>query len=101
MIFEKNSRIFIKKLKDLDKKLKEFCPKLSNLATLSWWWLLKIGQKKSLLIHIICRSEVVCMNETSLEFRHATTRTSQPRNLKIQKAERSRNIEAELFRNST
>ena len=46
-IFEKNSRIFVKKLKDLDKKLKEFCPKLSNLATLSWWWLLKIGQKKA------------------------------------------------------
>ena len=53
-IFKKNSRIFIKKLKDLDKKLKEFCPKLSNLATLSWWWLLKIGQKKSLLRHNCC-----------------------------------------------
>ena len=37
---------FHKKTKDLDRKLKKFCPKLSNLATLSWWWLLKNGQKK-------------------------------------------------------
>ena len=36
-----------KKLKDLDKKLKEFCQKLINPATLSWWWLLKNGQKKA------------------------------------------------------
>ena len=41
-----------KKLKDLDKKLKEFCPKLSNLATLSWWWLLNIGQKS--YITLLC-----------------------------------------------
>ena len=30
----------------MDKKLKEFRPKLSNLAALSWW-LLKNGQKKA------------------------------------------------------
>ena len=49
-IFEKNSRIFTK-------KLKEFCQKLNNPATLSWWWLLKNGQTKSL--NFICYPETV------------------------------------------
>jgi len=37
----------------LPKKLKEFCQKLIYPATLSWWWLLKNGQKEA--CHIISR----------------------------------------------
>ena len=72
-IFEKNSRIFTKKLKDLDKKLKEFCQKLINPATLSWWWLLKNGQKKPDLIHMYCKYIVYTTHTTNVHRRSIST----------------------------
>ena len=44
----------MEKINDIWEKLKEFCPKLNNLATLSWCWLLKMRMPQIWLVLAKC-----------------------------------------------